>query len=82
MASGGIIIALSGQAMAEERRAFGMGVYQTWFFLISAPAPVIGGWLCDITGTSSATMIFGAFLFSMSAIFYFAFLKINANKLI
>ena len=82
MASGGIIIALSGQAMAEERRAFGMGVYQTWFFLISAPAPVICGWLCDITGTSSATMIFGAFLFSMSAIFYFAFLKINANKLI
>ena len=79
MASGGIVIALSGQSMAPQRRAYGMGVYQTWFFLISAPAPLVGGWLYDITGTASAAMTFGAILFLMSAIFYFTFLKINSN---
>ena len=79
MASGGIVIALSGQSMAPQRRAYGMGVYQTWFFLISAPAPLVGGWLYDITGTASAAMTFGALLFLMSAIFYFTFLKINSN---
>lgn len=81
MASGGIIIALSGQSMAPQRRAYGMGVYQTWFFLISAPAPLVGGWLFDITGTVSAPMTFGAFLFFMSTIFYFTFLKIKSNTL-
>jgi predicted MFS family arabinose efflux permease len=79
MASGGIVIALSGQSMAPQRRAYGMGVYQTWFFLISAPAPLVGGWLYDITGTAAAAMTFGALLFLMSAIFYFTFLKINSN---
>jgi ABC-type multidrug transport system permease subunit len=79
MASGGIVISLSGQSMAPQRRAYGMGVYQTWFFLISAPAPLVGGWLYDITGTAAAAMTFGALLFLMSAIFYFTFLKINSN---
>jgi cyanate permease len=79
MASGGIIIALSGQSMAPQRRAYGMGVYQTWFFMISAPAPLVGGWLYDITGTALAAMSFGALLFLMSAIFYFTFLKIKSS---
>ena len=77
MASGGIIIALSGRAMAPERRAYGMGVYQTWFFLISAPAPLAAGWLHDLTETASAAMMLGGLLLAMSCIFYFSFLKIN-----
>jgi predicted MFS family arabinose efflux permease len=80
MSSGGIIIALSGQAMAPERRAYGMGVYQTWFFLLSAPAPLVGGWLYDLTGRANTALMFGASLFALSGVFYFTFLKINARN--
>ena len=80
MSSGGIIIALSGQAMAPERRAYGMGVYQTWFFLLSAPAPLIGGWLYDLTDRAATALIFGASLFALSGAFYFMFLKINSKN--
>lgn len=76
LCSGGIIIALTGQAMAPERRAYGMGVYQTWYFVLSAAAPLIGGWLYDLTNSANTAMLFSAFFFTLSGIFYFVFLKI------
>ena len=43
MAPAGLIIAFSGAAMAAERRASGMGVYFSIYFLVVTPAPV-GFW--------------------------------------
>jgi len=79
MCSGGIIIALTAQAMAPEKRAYGMGVYQTFYFVLSAPAPLIGGWLYDLTNSANSAMNFGAALFTLSGVFYFVFFKINSK---
>ena len=79
MCSGGIIIALTGQAIPSEKRAYGMGIYQTFYFVFTAPAPLVGGWLYDLTNSANSAMAFGAFLFTLSGIFYFVFLRINLN---
>ena len=39
MAPAGLIMALTGEAMSPERRAFGMGVFLSAYFLINAVAP-------------------------------------------
>jgi MFS family permease len=58
MAPAGLIMALTGQAMAPHKRAFGMGVFFSAWFLMTAPAPAIAGWLRDRTGDPYAPMIF------------------------
>lgn len=57
-APAGLVMALTGQAMAAERRAFGMGVFFSAWFLMTAPAPALAGWLRDRTGDAYAPMIF------------------------
>ena len=48
MAPAGVIMALAGQAMRPERRAFGMGVFYTVYYAIMTAVPPISGaiWLC------------------------------------
>lgn len=50
MAPAGPIMALTGAAMAPEKRAFGMGVFYSVYFLLLAPAPAVAGWLYDWSG--------------------------------
>lgn len=57
-APAGLVMALTGQAMAPHKRAFGMGVFFSAWFLMTAPAPAIAGWLRDRTGDAYAPMIF------------------------
>lgn len=65
MAPAGVIMALSGQAVAPERRAFGMGVFFTLYHAVMAVGPTVAGWLVDRTGTPDAAMLFGAALFAL-----------------
>jgi MFS family permease len=65
MAPAGVIIALAGQAVAPERRAFGIGVFFTVYYAIMTASPPIAGWLLDQTGTPDSAIHFGAVLFSL-----------------
>ncbi|WP_283638310.1 CynX/NimT family MFS transporter [Marinovum algicola] len=65
MAPAGVIMALAGQAVAPERRAFGMGVFFTVYYAIMTASPPIAGWLLDRTGAPDSAILFGAALFAL-----------------
>jgi predicted MFS family arabinose efflux permease len=65
MAPAGVIMALTGEAMRPERRAFGMGVFLSVYFLINAAAPPLAGWIYDATGDPISPIIFGIVLFAL-----------------
>lgn len=72
-APGGLVVALTGAAMAPERRAFGMGVFQTIFFLVTAVAPIGGGLLWDATGSLYGPLGLAAALMALTGITYRVF---------
>jgi MFS family permease len=65
MAPAGVIMALAGQAVAPERRAFGMGVFFTIYYAIMTASPPVAGWLLDRAGAPDAAILFGAALFAL-----------------
>jgi predicted MFS family arabinose efflux permease len=73
VAPAGLIMALTGQSMAPNKRAFGMGVFLTLFFLGSAPAPGIAGWLFDRTGDAYGPILFAIALTALALAAAWAF---------
>jgi len=72
-ASAGVIMAMTVDAMAPQRRAFGMGVFFTLFFVIVTLAPPIAGWLFDRSTDPYRPIIFAALLFASAALVYWVF---------
>ena len=66
-------MALTGEAMAPQRRAFGMGVFFSFYFVLVALAPPIAGWLYDRGGDPYWPILFAAFLFACTALSNLAF---------
>ena len=62
-APAGYFMALAGQAVAPERRAFGMGVFYTIYFAFMAAIPPAAGWVFDWSGDPRGAIVFGAALF-------------------
>lgn len=63
MAPAGVIVALAGQAVAVERRAFGMWVFLTIYYAIITAVPPLAGWLFDKTGAPDGAILLGVALF-------------------
>jgi MFS family permease len=63
MAPAGVIMALAGEAVPPERRAFGMGVFFTIYYAIMTACPPLAGWLFDTTGSATLPILFAALLF-------------------
>ena len=72
-APAGIVMSLTAQSMAPERRAFGMGVFFTFFFIILTAAPPVAGWLFDRTGDPFTAILFAAGLFAATGLGFVAF---------
>ena len=68
LGSAGVIMALTGESMPAESRAYGMGLFFTLYFIVGLPAPGIAGWLYDISGDPGAPLLFGAVLFALVAL--------------
>jgi MFS family permease len=81
MAPAGVIMALSGHAVAQERRAFGMGVFFTLYHAVMAVSPTLAGWLVDRSGTPDTAMLFGAGLFTMVIPLAFTFRILKARPI-
>jgi hypothetical protein len=62
MAPAGVILALAGQAVPLERRAFGMGVFFTVHYTIITASPPIVGRLLDRAGAPDGAILFWALL--------------------
>jgi predicted MFS family arabinose efflux permease len=73
MAPAGLIMALTGAAMAPEKRAFGMGVFLSAYYVITAPAPAIAGWLYDRTDDPYLPILFAIALFALTLMANFGF---------
>ena len=73
MAPAGVIMALTGQAVSPERRALGMGLFFSSYFLVLAPTPAIAGWLYDRSGDPKRALLFAIALFGLTAAANFAF---------
>jgi MFS family permease len=69
-APAGIIMALTGEAMAPQRRAFGMGVFFSLYFVILTLAPPLAGWLFDRSADPFGPVLFAALLFCGAAVLY------------
>ncbi len=52
--------------MAPEKRAFGMGVFLSVYFVLTAPAPGIVGWLYDRAGDAFPLILFAAGRFGLT----------------
>jgi predicted MFS family arabinose efflux permease len=73
VAPAGLMMALTGVAMAPHKRAFGMGVFLSVYFLGSAVAPGLAGLLYDRTHDAFLPIVFAAGLFGLSLLAYYAF---------
>lgn len=73
MAPAGVIMALAGQALPPARRAFGMGVFFTCYFLLVSPAPALAGWLYDRSGDAFQPILLAAALLAATALANLAF---------
>ena len=62
-APAGVIMALTVDAMAPQRRAFGMGVFFSFYFVLMTLAPPLAGWLSDLSGNPFHALLVGALLF-------------------
>ena len=72
-APAGIIMSLTGQSMAPERRAFGMGVFLSFYFIVVTAAPPLAGWWVDRTGEPYSAIVFAATLFAATGLGFTAF---------
>jgi len=66
-APAGVIMALTGEAMAPQRRAFGMGVFFSFYFVLMTLGPPIAGWLFDLSGDPFRPIQFAIVLFVLAA---------------
>ncbi len=67
-APAGVIMALTSEAMAPQRRAFGMGVFFSLYFVLVTLAPPLAGWLFDLGGNAFHALLFAALLFAATAL--------------
>ena len=73
VAPAGIVMALTGAAMAPQNRAFGMGIFLSVFFLVTGPAPAVAGWLFDRTADPFAPILLAIAMFGLTIVTYAAF---------
>ena len=69
-APAGVIMALTGEAMAPQRRAFGMGLFFSLYFVLMTVGPPIAGWMFDLTGDPFAPILFAIGLFGLATLAY------------
>lgn len=64
MAPAGVIMALAGQAVSAEKRAFGMGVFFTVYYAIMTAVPPVAGSIFDMGGGANGPLVLGVVLFA------------------
>jgi cyanate permease len=59
----GAIMALPARALSIKNRSTGLGLFYTIHYSLAAVGPAIAGYLRDVTGGTTASVIFGAACF-------------------
>lgn len=79
-APAGVVMALTGESMAPHKRALGMGVFYSAYYLLNAPAPAAAGWLYDRTRDPVAPILFAAALFALTWVGYLGFRLLKPSR--
>jgi len=79
-APAGVIMALTGEAMAPQRRAFGMGVFFSVYFVLLSLGPPLAGWLYDASRNPFQPIQFALLLF-VGAALAFALFRLLKQRL-
>ncbi|AZV78513.1 MFS transporter [Parasedimentitalea marina] len=64
MAPAGVIMAMSGQALRPQVRAFGMGIFFTVYYAIMLVTPPAAGAILDATGSAHGSILLAIILFA------------------
>jgi predicted MFS family arabinose efflux permease len=56
------MVTLPAETLRPDRRAIGLGLFYTWFYIGTAVCPPLGGWLYDLAGTPAAPIYLNAVL--------------------
>ena len=78
-APAGVIMALTGQAMAPQRRAFGMGVFFSLYFVLLSLGPPLAGWLYDASRDAFRPLQFAVLLFVGAALAFALFGRLQQH---
>ncbi len=73
MAPAGVIMAMAGQAMRPQVRAFGMGMFFTVYYAIMWITPPVAGAILDVTGNPEGPLLLAMILFLAVVPLGFAF---------
>jgi MFS family permease len=73
MAPAGVIMAMAGQAMRPQVRAFGMGIFFTVYYAIMWITPPVAGAILDVTGNPQSPLWLAMILFAAVVPFGIAF---------
>jgi len=65
MAPAGVIMAMAGQALRPQVRAFGMGIFFTIYFAIMMATPPVAGAILDRTGQEQGPIFLAMVLFAL-----------------
>jgi MFS family permease len=81
-APAGVIMALTAEAMAPQRRAFGMGVFFSFYFVIMTVAPPMAGLMFDRSGNPYGSIVFGAALIAAAMLAHVGFRWVQRSRLV
>jgi len=73
MAPAGVIMALAGQALRPQVRAFGMGIFFTVYYAIMMTSPPAAGAILDVTGSAQGPIWLAMILYALVVPLAFAF---------
>jgi len=77
----GLIMALPGEALPPQRRAVGMGIYFTGYYVGIGVAPGLAGLARDASGSASAPLYLAAALLVGAAALLIAFRAVRAQAM-
>lgn len=74
------MMALPSAAVPAERRALGLGLFYTWFYVGAAASPPLGGWAYDLFATPAAPIYLDAVLGLGTIAFFVVFFALAQQK--
>ena len=81
MAPAGVIMAMAGQALRPQVRAFGMGIFFTIYHAVMMATPPIAGAILDLTGRANGPITLAMVLFALVVPFSLAFRLFKAKPM-
>lgn len=82
MAPAGVIMALVGQALRPQIRAFGMGIFFTAYYVIMMVTPPLAGAILDTTGSAKGPLWLAVLLFACVVPLSFAFQYFKSKQFV